>query len=173
MDDIDKSKCDVVINHRLGCQIAYFLLGLFVIAMAVVAFVYGRDGNWKTYLVIPILFFVGAFFVYQVVMTIVKERVNKVPAMIITHRSIILSRKKDEINEIPFSIIESFGLWRKRHGKSSTTYLTIQYKKDAPVDPNEKFDRVEQIDTGGLNMMNYKLRNLLNERLQAYNERQM
>ena len=173
MDNIDKSKCDVVINHRMGCQIVYFLFGLAVIAMGVIYLVYVKgEKTWQTYVIGPLLVFGGAYAAYRTLVTLIKERFNKIPALVITHKSIILSRKKDELNEIPFSVIESFGMYRQRHGKNSTTYITIRYK-DTPADPNEHFERVDQIDTSGLNIMNYKLLNLLKERLAAYNERQM
>ncbi len=172
MDNTDKSKCDVVINHRMGCQIVYLLVGIIVIAMGIIYLVHLRNGNtWQSWVIPPLLILGAAYAVYRIVMTLVKERVNKIPAMVITGKSIILSRRKDEVNEIPFSVIERFGMYHQHRGKNRTTYITIQYK-DTPASAGERFERVERIDTSGLNMMNYKLHNLLKERLAAYNERQ-
>ncbi|MBO4870962.1 MAG: hypothetical protein J5565_03135 [Muribaculaceae bacterium] len=173
MEQPDKNKCDVVINHNIGCQFIYFLVALALIAFGVIYIIYVRKNNWHSYLLSPLLILGGGYGAYMLVMSFIKERIHKIPAMVITSKSLILSRKKDEYNEIPFSVVDHFGYRRQRTGRRNTTYyITIQYKEQTDS-TNEKFERVDQIDCSGLNIMNYKLLNLLKERLQAYNERQL
>ena len=159
---------DIALKHRLGCQVVYILFGVIMLGMACSLLFIDSDDKKINYIysaIVAVISFTALWFLCR---RVIKERIHNIPALVITDRSIIVSRKKSEYNEIPFDVIQSFRLHREREEKSSTTYLRINYK--APAD-GEKFKRVNEINLNGLNMMDQKLINLLQERLKLYNER--
>ena len=166
---------DVVLKHRLGCQIVYILFTLIILAMACVVLFMVKDGKWTKYLFAGLIAVISVYALFRLSRRIIKERIRNIPTLVITDRSVIVSRKKEEYNEIPFDVIDDFRLHRRIHGsgrdKSTTTYLRIIYKTSDVSTANEKFERMTDIDLTGLNMMSHKLEKLVRERLRLYNER--
>ena len=159
---------DVVLKHRLGCQVVYILWGVVMLGLACALLFIDSDDKRVNYLYSAIIAVVSILVLWWLCRRVIKERIHNIPALVITDHSIIVSRKNSEYNEIPFDVIQNFRLHRMRHEKNSTTYLQIYYK--APAE-GEKFKRITDIDLDGLNMMNHKLEKLAKERLQLYNER--
>lgn len=171
MKEFLDDKTDVQVNHTIGCQIVYILLGLLMAAAACFYLLKGGGNNWQRYLLAPLLAVFSVFGVYRLIKTMIKERVNKIPALTVTRNSLILSRKKEEFNEIPFDAIEKFWIQRVRTGKNRyTNYLKINYKDDGEGADVKRFELVDRIDCSGLNMRSDKLLALLRERLSKHNE---
>ncbi|MBQ4366738.1 MAG: hypothetical protein II786_01480 [Muribaculaceae bacterium] len=171
MKEFLDDKTDVQVNHTIGCQIVYILLGLLMAAAACFYLLKGGGNNWQRYLLAPLLAVFSVFGVYRLIKTMIKERVNKIPALTVTRNSLILSRKKEEFNEIPFDAIEKFWIQRVRTGKNRyTNYLKINYKDDGEGADGKRFELVDRIDCSGLNMRSDKLLALLRERLSKHNE---
>lgn len=165
------NKTDIIINHRLGCLVINILFALMFIALAVVYYVYVKDGEaiYK-YLIVPGMALGGIYAIYYCITKIIRERANKIPAMTITSKSLILTRTKDEYNEIPFEAIDHFEIWhRRRGGRSNSTYIGIKYKPDFDYSTS-KFERVKDIDCSGFNMLGHNILKRLKERLEAYNQ---
>ena len=124
---------DIVLKHRMGCQIVFFILGITMIVIAGIVIFKAKNVKTTTYIYSALLAVLGVVALYVQSRRLIKERINNIPAMVITDKSLIVSRKKDEYNEIPFDVIEDFHIYRRIHGsgrnKSSTTYLKIIYKE--------------------------------------------
>lgn len=161
---------DIALKHRLGCQVVYILFGVMMLGMACTLLFINSDDKKINYIYSAIVAVISFTALWYLCRRVIKERIHNIPALTITDRSIIVSRKKSEYNEITFDVIQSFSLHREREEKSSTTYLRISYK--APAE-GEKFKRVNKINLSGLNMMDHKLIKLLQERLKLYNERNL
>lgn len=165
---------DIVLKHRMGCQIVFFILGITMIVIAGIVIFKAKNVKTTTYIYSALLAVLGVVALYVQSRRLIKERINNIPAMVITDKSLIVSRKKDEYNEIPFDVIEDFHIYRRIHGsgrnKSSTTYLKIIYKEPDENSGTEKFERIREINLTGLNMMNYKLEKQAKERLKLYHE---
>lgn len=168
MENTFDNKTDVIINHRMGCQVFWILLCLFMVAGGIIHILFVKDAKWYHHVFAALFVIGGLYIAYKCVTTIIKERLNKIPAVIVTSKSLILSRNKNEYNEIPFDVVEKFMQKRVRTGRNSHTYyIVINYK---PNDGgSKKFTPVDKIDCGGLNMRHDKLLKLLQERLAAYN----
>lgn len=171
MKEYIDDKTDVMVNHTVFRQVVYLLVALIVMGCTVYFMIKGEAPGWKRYGVAPLLSLLCLFGIYSLISVIVKERVKKIPVLMVTSHSLILSRNSREYNEIPFSVVEQFLRQRVRTGRNSVTdYLVINYKPDDGHTENERFERVDRISCNGLNMPLDKLLQLLQDRLQRYNQ---
>lgn len=172
MKDVIDNKALVKVNHTIGCQVIYIIIALLMASCGVIYMIYVDDNNWYRYLWAPLMIIIALYYVYSMVYKLIKERLHKIPALMITDKSLIVSRKKEEYNEIPFDVIEKFRRDRVRTGRRSfTTYIDIIYKEDAP-ESNSKYEKIDRIDCSGLTMRSDKLLKLLRERLSNHNGEQ-
>lgn len=161
---------DIIIKHRLGCQVFYILLNLMLFAVGVIYLLYVDEGKpLYKYLVSPAMIIGGGAGIYFIIKKIIRERATNIPAMTITTSSLILTRNKDEYNEIPFEAVDRFKLWHRRRGKNNLPYIIIEYKPSFEQSSSSRFERVKEIECSELNMMPYKIIKRLNERFDAYN----
>lgn len=168
MENTIDNKTDVIINHRMGCQVFWILFCIFMIAVGIIYILFVKEAKWYNHVFAALFIISGFYIAYKCVATIIKERLNKIPALIVTSKSLIVSGNKKEYNEIPFDVVEKFMQQRVRTGHNRYTYyLLINYKPDDGS--SKKFTPVDKIDCGGLNMRHDKLLKLLQERLAAYN----
>ena len=172
MDNSEYNDIDVKVNHSVGCQLFYIVIGVLMAIIASICIYEVGDGKWyNRFILAPLLLVFSIYAVYQLSYSLIKERINKIPAYIITRNSLIVSRKKNEYNEIPFDVIEQFKRRRVRTRRNShTTYIDICYKSDVP-ETSTKFEIIDKIDCSGLTMRSDKLLNLLCERLSKHNEK--
>ena len=176
MERIVDNKTDVVVNHRVGCLVFFLVICLALVAGAVFYMIvgYGTDektnGIWlRRYVLSPGLMILGLLGFWGICKRFVKERIKGIPALIITQKSLIVSRKGDEYNEIPFSAVKGFRRVRVRSGRNSrSTYINIKYN-DSAYEGSPRFELIQDIDCSGLNMRSDKLEALLQERLRNYN----
>lgn len=170
MENIVHDDTDIKINHSVGCQVFYFLIGIFLLVSACVSLFVAKDQSWHRFIFAPLLAIGSLYVIFHLSYSFIKERIKKIPALVISRNSLILSRKNEEYNEIPFADIESFKRIRKRTGRNShTTYIYINYNDDNEV--SNKYEKIERIDCSGLNMRDMKLYNLLKERLDSWKQR--
>ncbi|MBR5085373.1 MAG: hypothetical protein IKX31_00015 [Muribaculaceae bacterium] len=170
MEKIVDNRADVVINHRVGCQIVYILICLFMIAGGIFYMINNGENIWyRRYIFAPFLVVIGLTALLGLCSKLIKERIKGIPALIVTQNSLIISRKSKEYNEIPFSAISSFRRHRVRRSRNShTTYIEIRYN-DSAYEGSSRFEMVDEIDCTGLNMGSDKLEALLQERLRRHN----
>ena len=170
MENIVHDDTDIKVNHSIGCQVFYFLIGILLFASACFSLFVEKDQSWQRYIFAPLIAIGALYVIFRLSYSFIKERIKKIPAFVITRNSLIVSRKNNEYNEIPFAIIESFKRIRKRTGRNShTTYIYINYNDDNEV--SNKFEKIDRIDCSGLNMRDMKLYNLLKERLESWKQR--
>lgn len=175
MKRIVDNKADVVVNHRVGCQVFFLVVCLLMVAAAIIYTITGHDtgenpnGIWfRRYIISPGLAILGLLGLWGICKRFIKERIKGIPALIITQKSLIVSRKSDEYNEIPFSAITGFRRVRVRSGRNNhTTYINIKYN-DSAYEGSSRFELIQDIDCSGLNMRSDKLEKLLQERLRLY-----
>ena len=132
----------------MGCQIFYFLIGIFLLVSACVSLFVAKDQSWHRFIFAPLLAIGALYVIFHLSYSFIKERIKKIPALVISRNSLV----------------------RKRTGRNShTTYIYINYNDDNEV--SNKYEKIERIDCSGLNMRDMKLYNLLKERLDSWKQR--
>ena len=88
---------DIVLKHRMGCQIVFFILGITMIVIAGIVIFKAKNVKTTTYIYSALLAVLGVVALYVQSRRLIKERINNIPAMVITDKSLIVSRKKRRV----------------------------------------------------------------------------